>query len=153
MATASAKKTIGNNAFITDNEIRTFLRDTDPDANLLLDDFEFTPEEIRDARNSIVDKWNETPPPVGIYQYDTFPYRYYYRVGVCALLMWTAANRYRRNDLQYNIGGGAVADQNKAESYDKAGNKLMDMFDAWMKQEKLRRNMEDGFGQDTGRYY
>lgn len=153
MATAPAKKTIGNNAFLTDNVIRSFLRDADPDANLLLDDFEFTPEEIRTARTLIVDKWNETPPPVGVYQYDNFPYRYHYMLGACAQLMYIAANRYRRNELQYTIGGGAVADQSKADSYDKAGDKLMAQFNEWMKQEKLRRNMEDGFGQDTGRYY
>lgn len=149
----SDSKNKGNDGFMTDNEIRTFLRDADPDANLLLDDLEFTPEEIRDARTSIVDKWNEAPPPVGIYQYDTFPYRYHYRLGTCAILLWMAANRYRRNDLQYNIGGGAVADQAKADSYDRAGDKLMGQFNEWMQKEKLRINMELGFGFDTGRYY
>lgn len=144
---------IGNEGFITDNDIRTFLRDADPDANLLLDDLEFTPEEIRNARTLIIDKWNETTPPVGIYRYDTFPYRYHLLLGTCALLLYTASNRYRRNDLQYNIGGGAIADQAKADPYDKAGDKLMAQFNEWMQREKLRRNMEDGFGNDTGRYY
>lgn len=37
----------GNLNFLTDLDVRIWLRDNDPEANVLLDDFEFSPEEIR----------------------------------------------------------------------------------------------------------
>ena len=54
----------GHDCPMTATEVRTFLRDNDPNANILLDDFEFTPEEIRTAMNITVDRWNDTPPAI-----------------------------------------------------------------------------------------
>ena len=127
---------IGNAAVISEVDIRTFLRDTDPDANLLLDDFEFGPEEIRSATNLAVDKWNETPPPVGLARVDTFPYRYHLLLATCANLLRMAAYRYMRNDLQYQVGGGAVMDQAKGQPYFIAADRLMAEFDKWMRLKK-----------------
>ena len=56
--------------------VRIWLRDNDPEANVLLDDFEFSSEEIRTAMTLTADYWNETPPSIGSYDYDKFPYRY-----------------------------------------------------------------------------
>ena len=144
---------LGNKLHLADTAVRVFLRDTDPAANLLLDDFEFTQEELRLAHELIVDKWNETPPPVHQYTYDEFPFRYHLLLGMCSLLLGMAANRYRRNDLKYDIGGGAIQDQAKAQDYDRAADRLMAEFMAWMGQEKLRQNIDRGFGGDTGRYF
>ena len=144
---------IGGETFLTENSIRLFLRDADPAANLLLDDLEFTPAEIQEAKELAVQKWNEMPPPVGIYHADRFPYRYHLLMGTSALLMYMAANRYRRNDLKYDIGGGAIQDQAKAADYGQAGDRLMKEYMAWMEQKKLQLNMEDGFGFDQGHYF
>ena len=65
----------GNDNFLTDMDIRIWLRDVDPEANVLLDDFEFGAEEIRTAQTLTVDYWNETPPAIIGYNYDKFPYR------------------------------------------------------------------------------
>jgi hypothetical protein len=145
---ATELEPIGNEGYLTDVTIRSFLRDNDPTKNLLLDDLEFTVEEIRNSRNLIIDMWNETPPPTEAYRYDTFPYRYHLLIGISSLLLRSAAMRYRRNDLQYNIGGGAIQDQAKAKEYDKTADDMMTEFKTFMTREKRRQNMERGFGFD-----
>lgn len=136
---------IGNRQTITVVDVRTFLRD-DPDTNMLLDDLEFSDEEIRSAHTLIVDKWNNNPPHIRDFTYDTFPYRYYLLMGIAAHLLWIAASAFRRNDLNYQIGGGAVADQHKGEVYQAAGDKLMEMFNDWMYREKASLQMSNGWG-------
>ena len=137
---------IGNKRFLTDLDVRVFMRDTDPAANLLLDDLEFTAEELRTASTLAVDKWNDTPPFIANYDVTTFPFRSALLMGTCANLLFIAANRYRRNDLQYNIGGGAVNDQARHQSYDEAGDRLWKQYLQWITHSKRALNMEQGFG-------
>ena len=136
---------VGNAGVISDIDVRTFLRDADPDANLLLDDYEFTPEELRSAMNLIVDKWNETPPPVQSYTVETFPWRYHMLLGTSSNLLRMAAFRYQRNDLQYQIGGGTVMDQAKAQAYHATADRLSSEFDAWMRIKKSEIQAEIGW--------
>ena len=146
----SDENPIGNKQYLTDLDIRIFMRDLDPAANLLLNDLEFSPEEIRTAMTLAVDKWNDTPPYIGGYTYDKFPYRSGLMLGTCANLLFIAANRYRRNDLQYNIGGGAVNDQARHGAYDEAGQKLWTQFLEWVAHNKRALNMEQAFGTIDG---
>ena len=76
---------IGSKTYLTDLDVRIWLRDNDPEANKLLDDYEFSPEEIRTAMTLTVDHWNDQPPYIRSYDYDKFPYR-------SKLLQGTAAN-------------------------------------------------------------
>jgi hypothetical protein len=137
---------IGNKRFLTDLDIRIFMRDTDPSANLLLDDLEFTAEELRTASTLAVDKWNDTPPFLQNFSADNFPFRSSLMLGTCANLLFIAANRYRRNDLQYNIGGGAVNDQARHTTYDEAGQRMWTQYLQWITHSKRAMNMEQGFG-------
>lgn len=138
----------GNPGFISELDIRIWLRDKDPSANLLIDDFEFSPEEIRTAMTLTIDAWNDTPPFLTTHSFDvnTFPFRSALLTGTCANLMFIAANRFRRNSLNYNIPGGAVADQEKAPAYDAAGQRLWTEFKDWVTRVKRAINMEQGFG-------
>jgi len=136
---------IGNTGFISELDVRLFLRDKDPAANLLLDDYEFTQEELRTAWTLIVDKWNETPPNIQSFEVHTFPYRYHLLMGTSAMLMRIAAISYRRNHLAYNVPGGSIDDQKKYAEYDAASDKLMAEFDKWMLREKNRLQMEAGW--------
>ena len=92
-----AVKPVGSNTYLTNLDVRIWLRDNDPDANFLLDDFEFSPEEIRTAMTLAVDKWNETPPYLRNYDYDKFPYRFHLLQGTAGNLLFMAAHRFRRN--------------------------------------------------------
>ena len=136
---------VGNHRFLTEVDIRLLVRDNDPKANLLLQDLEFTTEEIRSAMTFAVDKWNDTPPYIWNYSIDTFPWRSMLACGTVANLLFIAANRYRRNDLQYNIGGGAVNDQARHKDYDAAGERLWSQYTEWIAHNKRALNMEQGF--------
>lgn len=137
---------IGNDRFLTDLDIRIWLRDNDPAANKLLDNYEFTPEELRTAITLAVDAWNERPPFIINYDYDEFPYRFALLKGTVANLLFIAANAYRRNNLSYNIPGGAINDQDKFQAYDAAGDKLWKEYISWIDSVKRAKNIEMGFG-------
>ena len=142
-----APKPQGNPGYLTEQDIRIWLRDTDPEANLLIRDYEFGHEEIRTAQTLAVDYFNEASPNLTIYnfEYTNFPFRYHLLMGTAANLLFIAANRYRRNELQYNIGGGAVADQSKAPAYDTAGEKLWEQYKVWCADKKRELNIRQGW--------
>lgn len=137
----------GNDTYLTDMDIRIWLRDKDPAANLLMDDFEFGTEEIRTASTLAVDYWNETPPPICVYdEVYRFPFRYHLLMATCANLFFIAANLYRRNKLAYQVPGGGISDQNKDAEYDGAGQRLWEQYKAWVASKKKEINIEQGFG-------
>lgn len=137
---------IGNDCAMTDKEVRIFLRDTDPAANLLLDDFEFSPEEIRTAMNITMDRWNDTPPDICRMDYDEFPYRSILLLGVASNLLSMAAHRYRRNSLAIQAGGTSVNDQEKAGQYDQAAARLRDEYLHMIRTKKRELNADMGWG-------
>lgn len=132
---------------LTIPEIRLALLDLEtttggaPFSNLL-DDVEFQEVEIVHAMRRVVDKWNETPPPVNRHTPASFPYRYWWLQGTCAHLLLMGAARYRRNRLDYQAGGVAINDQSKANEYEQVGRLKMQEFDQWMMHEKTRINMD-----------
>lgn len=137
----------GSDTYITEMDVRIWLRDKDPGANVLIDDFEFSPEEIRTAKTLAVDRWNDLPPIMPSYHYDvdTFPFRSALLTGTCANLLTIAAHRYRRNSLQYNVPGGAIADKNKGAEYDAAAARLSQEYLSQIQHLKRSLNMEQGF--------
>lgn len=137
---------VGNDAPMTDMEIRIFLRDADPEANILLEDFEFTPEEIRTAMNITVDKWNDTPPDIYRMDYDEFPYRSILLLGVASNLLAMAAHRFRRNSIAINAGGTSISDQDKAQQYDAASARLRDEYLRAIRTKKRELNVGLGWG-------
>ena len=136
----------GNDAPMTDMEVRIFLRDKDPAANILLDDFEFSPEEIRTAMNITVDRWNDEPPDIYRMDWDEFPYRSILLMGVASNLLAMAAHRYRRNSMQINAGGTSVNDQMKASEYDQASMRLRDEYLRMIRKKKRELNCDLGWG-------
>lgn len=135
----------GSDTYLTDLDVRIWLRDNDPAANTLLDDFEFTPEEIRTAMTLTVDYWNDQPPYIRAYDYDKFPWRSQLLQGTAGNLLFIAANRFRRNALQYSAGGLTVQDQEKYQQYDAAGARLFEAYKAWVVINKRSLNAEQGF--------
>ena len=135
----------GNDTYLTDLDVRIWLRDNDPEANLLISDFEFSPEEIRTAYTLTVDYWNDQPPYIRTYDYDKFPWRSQLLEGTAGNLLFIAANRYRRNALQYSAGGLTVQDQEKYQQYDAAGARLFEAYKEWVLRNKRSLNAEQGF--------
>jgi hypothetical protein len=112
----------------------------------LLDDTEFTDVDIIFAQRRVVQKWNETPPPVSLYTTNNFPYRYHWLEATTGHLLLMSASRYRRNRLAYQAGGVAIDDQSKADEYERAGQIKLQQFDEWMRNEKYRINMDRCWG-------
>ena len=136
----------GNDNYLTDMDIRIWLRDVDPEANVLLDDLEFSAEEIRTAQTLTVDYWNETPPAIQGYNYDKFPYRFALLRGTAANLLFIAANRFRRNEAQYNAGGLQFNSEAKHQQYDAAGSRLWEEYKQWVRMKKRELNSNLGWG-------
>jgi len=136
----------GNDRYLTDLDVRIWMRDQDPSLNTLLDSVEFSSEEIRTAMTLTCDYYNEALPQLENYDYTTFPYRYNLLMGTCANLLFIAAHHYRRNFMQYNVPGAAIAPTNKAPEYDKAGQNLWEQYKLWVSQKKRALNIEEGFG-------
>ena len=137
---------VGNDNFLTDMDIRIWLRDMDPEANVLIDDLEFSAEEIRTAQTMTVDYWNETPPNVQGYNYDKFPFRYALLRGTAANLLFMAAHRFRRNEAHYNAGGLQFDSENKHQQYDAAGARLWEEYKQWVRMKKREMNADAGWG-------
>lgn len=135
----------GNDSYLTEMDIRIWLRDNDPEANLLLDDFEYSPEEIRTALTLTVDYWNDQPPIIKSYDYDKFPWRSQLLRGAAGNLLFMAANRYRRNALQYSAGGLTIQDQEKYQQYEVASERLTESYHDWVIRSKRALNAEQGF--------
>ena len=136
---------VGNSGFLTDLDVRIWLRDNDPGANLLLDDYELSAEELRTAMTLTVDYWNDQPPFIRCHNVRTFPWRSMMLKGTAANLLFIAANRYRRNALKYVAGGMSVADQEKYQEYDQAADKLWAEYRQWVSIQKRALNMECGW--------
>ena len=135
----------GNVTFLNENDIRFWLRDNDPEANVLLDDYEFSPEEIRQAQTYAQDYWNEQPPFIGNMDYDRTPFRFHLLEGTVGNLLFMAANSYRRNHLQYQAGGLTVDDQNKYQQYEAAATRMWENYKMWVKQCKRTMNAANGW--------
>ncbi len=136
---------VGNDTFLTDMDVRIWLRDNDPEANNLLLDYEYTPEEIRTAMTLAVDYYNDRPPYIKNYDYDKFPWRSQLLTGTAANLLFMAGHRFRRNALQYSNGGLSVADQEKYQQYDSAGARLWEEYKAWVVDHKRAVNATIGW--------
>ena len=145
MENQKTQPAVGNDTYLTDLDVRIWLRDNNPEANNLLLDYEFTPEEIRQAMTLTVDHYNDQPPYIRNYDYDKFPWRSKLLEGTAANLLFMAAHRFRRNALQYSNGGLSVADQEKYQQYDAAGDKLWSSFKAWVIDHKRAVNATIGW--------
>lgn len=136
----------GNTGFLTDMDIRLWLNDTDPALNELIDNLEFNPEQIRTAQTLVVDKWNETPPDVGVFNLYDFPWRFHLLLGTAAQLLYIAANLYRRNKLEYKIPGGGVNTNARDGDYTAAADRLWGEYTSWMKLRKSARSIDGAWG-------
>jgi hypothetical protein len=138
---------------LSKNDIRMFLIDKAPEDNYLLDDVEYTNEEICSACQFCVDKYNSQPPYVDTYTVATWPYRYEMLIGTSAMLLRMKAINMTRNRLDYTQQDGtAVQDKNKAPEYLALAKDLMAEFTDLITKIKVSKNMEACYGSVRGPY-
>jgi len=136
-----ASNTKGDKKALTEQDVRMFLRDYDPSLNTLLEDLEFTSDEIYSAMIRVIDRWNDTPPYVASFTPETWPWKYYLLIGTASELLRMAAFAYTRNELKGQITGGAVDPDAKAREYSALADRLWQEFSQWMPHAKAELNM------------
>lgn len=133
-------------AQLTIAEVRMSIRDVDPEGNFLIDQLEFSRQEIALCMRRCIDYWNESPPPVAYYTATNFPWRYHYSRAVVSQLYFMAAQHKLRNDLNYSAGGVTVQDTANFAKYQKLADQLWDEWRTWVKDTKYNINVMGGFG-------
>lgn len=122
-------------------EIRQSLMDSGAGDNLLLDNVEFSDDQIAYAFARPVRQWNDTPPPLRP-SLDTrsYPFLEPWTRAICGHLLLTAAHNYRRNHLPYSAGGMSIDDKNKETQYLRAGKDLLDEYSQFVQYKKVEIN-------------
>lgn len=131
---------------LTIPEVRLALSDEEVTEDSLLDDLEFSDDQIIQAAQRVVDLWNSTPPTVMPQSYSSFPWREWWLKGCLSYLYSMAAASYRRNDLGHSAGGIQIADGGKAQAYEQMSQMLRQEFMEWMRQTKVAYNMNACWG-------
>lgn len=142
----SLLQALSGNTPISIGEIRLVLRDSVPEDNNLLLEYEFSDTEIAYGIMRPIEEWNEMLPPVKTFTAATFPYRENWRKATAGYLMRTAARKYLRDDLQYSAGGLTINDKRKWDAYEKMGKDLIEEWRTWAKREKIRLNSQACYG-------
>jgi hypothetical protein len=125
-------------------EIRMHLRDTAVE-NSLLQDVEYDDEEIIHAIMRPVQYWNEVPPPIGVYNCRTFPFRYHWLEAICGELMRTATQHYMRNNLTVSHGGVQGNFKDKYKEYAAYAKQYEDNWKQFVEMKKIEINAGLGF--------
>lgn len=133
---------------LTISELRLRLRDVCPEANEVLQDFEYTDDEIALAIRDPVDEFNATRPPRTSYTTSTFPWqwRYQWARASLAVLMKMASRKYLRDHLPYDAGGVAVDSKNKFKEYNAFADELHGEWLNFIYEQKARMNAQRGYG-------
>lgn len=136
----------------TINEIRMWMMDSSGSENTLLDDVEFSDEQICLALTRPIQRWNEAPPPIETYTTRNFPYRGAWASAVLGELFIMMASHYRRNRLGGAAGGLQIDDKNKEREYMAEGQRRLDEYQQWLLNKKVEVNMRKFAGMNISRY-
>jgi hypothetical protein len=87
---------------LTPGDVTQFLRDY-ADVNILLDNVQFTQDDIEKAMSMVTSRYNLLSPTT-TYTPDTFPNEWLFLIGVCSHLMHSEAFLQLRNQADYQDG-------------------------------------------------
>jgi hypothetical protein len=136
------------------DEVRLAMQDTDPGANLILNDFENDLADLCFAAVNAVRVWNEAQPSVGPnHTTNDYPYTQKWLSAIVGIIYTTRAKAFLRNHLPYQAGGVAVDDQNKWQQYAQLGQQMLDEYKEWVKQKKTQFNCEEAITSLGSPYY
>lgn len=128
-------------------EVRLALMDTEPSANVLLEDLEFSDFQIVECMERAVREWNETPPSIStIYNGTNFPYHEYWLKGAVGYLLQMVAYRYTRNQMRHSNAGLSYDDNDKGPNYIALANQAISEFKAFVMAKKTELNMHECMG-------
>lgn len=136
----------------TIQEIRMLMMDSAPSENLLLEEVEFSDEQICLAITRPIQQWNESPPPIETFNTRTFPFRGAWVTGILAELYRMSAAHYRRNRLASSAAGVETDTKNKEREYLNAAQELEAKFSEWLLNKKVSINMKKFAGESRSSY-
>jgi hypothetical protein len=129
---------------LTSGDVREFLRDYG-EYNILLDNVEFTEDEIEKAMGFAVDRYNLLTPTTNITT-DTFPNRWLLLIGTCIHLLQSAAFLQLRNQATYNDGDvERIGIDDKFALYQQLASQLSGDWNTHAQKIKQQKNMEDAY--------
>lgn len=130
---------------LTLGQVTRFLRDH-PSYNILLDDVQFSEEEVNDAIYFAIQQYNAMTPITTLTE-DNFPNDWVLLMGTCAHLMRSEAFLQLRNQVTYSDGDIApIGLDDKFAAYTGLRDSLATEFKEAARAIKTQRNMEQGYG-------
>lgn len=135
---------------ITHNNIRNFMRDR-ADKNLLLAEFEFEHNDIREAVKYTVEAYDLILP---LTRSDpaNFPYRYLLLIGTTGHLLRSGSILQLRNQLTYSDGGFQTGIDDKWQQYKALGDSMWGEFKDTSTKLKYGNNLNACFGDMSSGY-
>ena len=130
---------------LTIQEIRMVVSDRCPEANVLMDAFEFDDEEIAMFIRRAVDEFNEKYQPPTHFTAQNFPWRFHWSLGVAGNMLRSKAIQKQRNRLAYQAGGVSIKDSDYAGEYMKMAVQLIEEWQQFIVSHKRTLNYESGF--------
>lgn len=100
------------------DELRTFIRDSSPVENELLDSYQYFLTDFCEAIFKTVQYWNANPPFKNARTTVTFNYPYIMKLGIEYFLMESLLEWARKNRLPYQAGGVASDDLARFDRYE-----------------------------------
>jgi hypothetical protein len=136
---------------LTLGQVTRFLRDH-PSYNILLDDVQFSEEDVNDAIHFATEQYNAMT-PVTQYTKDNFPNDYVLLIGTAAHLMRSEGFLQIRNQLTYNDGDvNPIGVDDKFAAYNGLREALAAEWQNTARMMKTQMNMEQGYGSLSSGY-
>lgn len=136
---------------ITVDNVRGFLRDR-VEYNLLLDAYQFTDDEITDAKRFAIAEYNAMTPVTSVEE-SNFPNDWILLMGTAAHLMWSEAFHQLRNQATYNDGDvERIGLYDKFAAYAQACDRLRAEWKQVAQKVKQQNNMEGMYGSLSSGY-
>ena len=125
----------------TIKEIRAQIMDSGGAENTLLQDVEFSDDQILQAVLKPIQYFNEQPPYIGrLFGTHDFPYRSHWIDASIGYLHQFAAAHYRRNVLRPAAGGMQINDKDKETEYLRAAELYLNQWREFVQMIKLQLN-------------
>lgn len=130
------------------SQVRQYLRDY-PELNRLIDGEETSDRMIAWSVIDALDDINNTPPLIGSFTVETFPYRHLLMRGTVLAVLESVGLLQTRNQISYSDGGISVNASDKAPMIMNWINMLRGTYEQKKQQFKIAVNIAEAFGGDA----